>query len=292
MIADLQFGEVVIVEKTDYISWVVYKFNVLIIFCVSRCCTEAKRHAAPPHGFPASSKRIRFFESVGLNDSLHWHWTAQHDSSVPYACQQTDGCLGQKPLHSLTSSHYMLVNQHSLWLIGSGVQYSWHCLAPRRQMPRLDGYCERVQSSSTPCWFCIGHSSITHPIPVYPLYRQAKEIQIAGWSLFFIHFIKVSGATPNKRCIPRRLPRSRYVLMICSLRSSEYLTLGLSTLDRPQSLHLNWALPLLLWPFLRILTEPQRVQVWVMVSIIIAKNIKSPKWVHSTENTSSLYITH
>lgn len=52
---------------------VVYKFNVLIIFCVSRCCTEAKRHAAPPHGFPAFLKRIRFFESVGLNDSLHWH---------------------------------------------------------------------------------------------------------------------------------------------------------------------------------------------------------------------------
>lgn len=28
-----------------------------------------------------------------------------------------------------------------------------------------------------------------------------------------------------------------------------------------------------------------------MVSIIIAKNIQSPKWVYSTENTSSLYIT-
>ena len=52
---------------------VVYKFNVLTIFCVSRYCIEAKRHAAPPHGFPAFLKMIRFFESVGLNDSLHWH---------------------------------------------------------------------------------------------------------------------------------------------------------------------------------------------------------------------------
>ena len=86
----------------------------------------------------------------------------------------------------------------------------FHRYAHHTHRQPLDVFDDTVQSMSKPCGDVLLQSSIVHQVLKH-LSGQHRVTHhgVSDDLLFFIQPVSVSGATPNKRCMPRKLPLSR-----------------------------------------------------------------------------------
>ena len=190
-------------------SGVVSKLDVFHIFAWPRDCTARWRYAAQLHGFSWFLRSSMFCGWVVPAGDVQWRWIAQHDWSGLCACQRTDGYQGRILRHSLTSNRYRSQAQNKRLEYDSAGLYKFRCLALHTRKPQPDEYDDTEQSSSITCCHACRNSSITHQVQAHhPSVLKAAWSWSGCW-LFFIHDVSVAGATPNRRRIPRRLPRSR-----------------------------------------------------------------------------------